>query len=187
MLPCSYTPWILHEQDGGHSHAIAKTPGRGLASRFVSLRGILPRVYPTPPIAPFAFGWPNHLILSRAQFPPPSSTPFNPDLSQAHPHSIPIGRGAALAAYWKSPYRQCSGPPASHRQLPTRRPEHCRYSPNDFPRAIRWICPSARRLVVTVTLFCLKIASSSSSGQTGGFRRCFQRYEGRLHKVGRFA
>jgi len=41
MLPYSLTPWILHEEDAEHSHAIAKTPGRGLASRFVCRHDLL--------------------------------------------------------------------------------------------------------------------------------------------------
>src|SRR5208283_3842672 len=137
MPPPSRRPWILHEQDGGHRHAIERTPGLRLASRFVCPRDLSPCPHSALPILQFAVRLPNHPIPCRVRLPQQWPTCYTSKLPGARQHSIPIGRGAALAAYWKSPYRQCSGPAAWSRYLTTLGPEHCRYSPNDFPTVMQ--------------------------------------------------
>jgi hypothetical protein len=52
-------------------------------------------------------------------------------------NSIPIG---PAAAYWNTPYRQCSGLLLGHpKSVP---PEHCRYGPNVFSPVIRGMAHS---------------------------------------------
>ena len=138
MLPSSYIPRILHEQNGRHRDANARTAGFQPASRFVCRHDLLLCLTPLQSTSPPSVLSQNLLVSAFARFPRPCTASFYRHLFRTRQqYKTHRPEGGALAAYWKSPYRQCSGPAAWFRHLTTLGPEHCRYSPNDFfPTAI---------------------------------------------------
>ena len=136
MLPYSCTLWILHEQD---AEQLEDHNTRRLTRLPLGVfRRSLPRAQFPPATHPGLSSLTPSPYFLMLPIPTPSrhATPFQPYFN-APTINLHRLRGSALAAYWKSPYRQCSGPPAPSFQLAAPGPEHCRYSPNDLSTGIR--------------------------------------------------